>query len=88
MIDIVEQAAQELIVYNATGSPTSGFEYPDNWDDLTETERAEAMEIFNTNTSDCEGCGWTFENESLESHDGELYCWRCIDDVFEESEDE
>ena len=88
MIDRVEHDAQELIEYNAAGSATSGFEYPDNWDDLTGTEQAEVMEIFRDSTSDCACCGWTFENESLELHDGELYCWRCIDDMLEESEDE
>lgn len=65
------------------------IQWPEGYEKLTPEEQREVQDAVYSEISDCEGCGWHFHIESMETHaDGQSYCWRCYEDVIKTESEE
>lgn len=78
--------ADEIIGYS---DGAFNIAWTENYESLTPEEQEEVSEAVYAEIYSCDGCGWNFHVDNMETHaDGECYCWRCYEDVIEREEDE
>jgi hypothetical protein len=62
--------------------------WSESYEALTPEEQAQVQEAVYDEIYSCDGCGWNFYVDSMETHsDGQCYCWRCYEDVIAEDEE-
>jgi hypothetical protein len=65
------------------------IEWGEVFETLSEKERKEVETLVYENIDNCSGCGWHFHTDHLDEHEeGNLYCWRCYEDLQEEEDED
>jgi hypothetical protein len=85
MSNNIERIAIEIIDYS---SGSFSIPWTEEYNQLTYEEQLKVQELVYDEIADCFGCGWHFHNDELEHlENGEGYCWRCYQEIEEESEE-
>ena len=64
------------------------IEWSEEYEALSFEEQAKVEDMVFDVIGNCNGCGWNFTRDSLNTHsDGECYCYRCYEDILEEDEE-
>jgi len=85
MCDKLTQIA-DIIISDSDGS--FRIEWGEEYESLTEEEQQKVFQLVYDSIGNCDGCGWNFAFDSLETApDGGAYCWSCYEDELEEPEE-
>lgn len=77
MNDKEKHEIANIIAADSSGS-MNGLVYPDNWDEISEGDRADIEYlVYNSYMDTCCECGWDFIWEDLNWWEGESICGMC-----------
>lgn len=78
----------EKIAYDIVGYSSGAYKiyYPEEFFELSETNKSIVLEMAMESLSECSGCGWIYELDHLECVDEGYYCPSCITEMTDEEE--